>query len=463
MKSLSRSCCHYAPRIVVRLVVPILLLVLLSSPSPTSVLLPTTILFVEGSIGPINTIRRPWMLPISNSNPNSIIHRGGHGSSTTTSSTGTRDIINNQLRALRTIQNTPRAGAAAAGGSFFPKDANELYQRYDSNSIDLLVGIMNGITQTLILCGKTVIPPTVSIVSGVVSFYRNLPTDLIIAQIGLVYCFAGGYYPTLFSSIQAAKHCGWDTMISSIQDLTSEAIKVIDASTQEDILHEYSTMNKRQVLFKQTDLILKTMDPMKINQAVGSLYTTWLGVSVVLEKEYARVISLSMTLAYYCERVTSIILGPPIKFVVSEDYHKWIPVMIGWTCKAIAMNVAWRIQRILTASTSAMTGGVMFSRSILRIIRRQRRHNRRNRTRFGRKKSQNKWYDDDGYDEEDSTTPTSAMLEDIIGFIVAGIGFWTQIQSQYKNNFSFEVPFPINLITWPFDLAEKWIQWQITK
>ena len=400
---------------------------------------------VDGSVGPI--IRKPWALPSS-----AMSNRNSSGGGNT---------ILNPL-ALHTIQTTPRAGGSGSGGgaySFFPDDANEFLQRYDKNNLDILVSVMSGITQSVILCGKTIIPPTVTFASTVVKFYLNLPTDMILAQIGLDYCFAGGYYPTLFSSIQAARHCGWDTMITSIQDLTAEAIKVIDVTTDEASNIRWDEMNKRQILMKQTDLILKTMDPMKINTAIGSLYTTWLGVSVVLEKEYARVISLSMTLAYYCERVTSIVLEPPLRFVVSNDYHKWIPVMLGWACKAAAMNVAWRIQRILTASTSAMTGGVMFSRSLLRMFRRHRRQQQRRN-----KNKRSRWSQDEEDDEDiDNIGRNTAMLEDIIGFIVAGVGFWTQFQAQYKNNFSFEVPFPINLITWPFDLAEKWIQWQITK
>ena len=51
----------------------------------------------------------------------------------------------------------------------------------------------------------------------------------------------------------------------------------------------------------------------------------------------------------------------------------------------------------------------------------------------------------------------------MIAITVGGIGFYTQIEHQYRNNFSFEIPFPISLVTWPFDLAEKWIQWYITK
>jgi hypothetical protein len=148
-----------------------------------------------------------------------------------------------------------------------------------------------------------------------------------------------------------------------------------------------------------------------------------------------------LTLAGYFERIAHFILEPPARMCIDEAYHKWVPVIIGWACKGLAMNIAWRIQRLLTASASAITGGLLFSRAILRMLWKKRHSS------------------DEAYMFDREETP----LDEIIGFLVAALGFYTQFQSQYKSGFSFQVPFPLNLVTWPFDWAEKWIQWQITK
>jgi hypothetical protein len=162
------------------------------------------------------------------------------------------------------------------------------------------------VTQVLIQCGNVVLPPVVAIISLVVNFYRALPKDAIVAQVGLVYCFAGGYYPTLFSSLSAAQQFGWHVMVAALQDLTLEAIAVIRALEEHEAktssLSSFFTSSgdnkSRALLFRQkTGVVLATVDPVKINQAAGALYTTWLGVSSVLEKEYARVITLSLTMA----------------------------------------------------------------------------------------------------------------------------------------------------------------------
>lgn len=38
-----------------------------------------------------------------------------------------------------------------------------------------------------------------------------VPTDLLEALLGLMFCFAGGLYPTLFAAVEAARLTGWDT------------------------------------------------------------------------------------------------------------------------------------------------------------------------------------------------------------------------------------------------------------
>lgn len=314
---------------------------------------------------------------------------------------------------------------------------------------DAFVKVVGTVTQILVQCGKLVLPPAVALTKFVVDIYRALPKDAIVAQVGLVYCFAGGYYPTLFSSLQAAQQCGWNVMVQAISELTDEAVRVIqaleDVKTSQFGFDDDEAVVKRARLrrsfLQKTNVVLATVDPMKINQAAGALYTTWLGVSTVLEREYARVITLSLTMAHYIESVAKFIFAPPAYFCVAKEYHQWVPVVIGWGCKAVAMNIAWRIQRLMTAATSAITGGLLFARATSRML------SKRGVRLFGL------------INEDHEKT----SLDEIIGFLVAGLGFYTQFESQWRNGFAFNVPFPINLVTWPFDLAENWIQWQITK
>ena len=381
------------------------------------------------------------------------------------------DVMGNQNHQQQKQKRRQLTVFVPRGGSAYGTNNNVSSSSLSSSSP--LVRIIGTITQLLISMGKFVLPTIVVSIKTIVRFYNSLPMDAITAQIGLVYCFLGGYYPTLFSSLQAAKYCGWSIMVSAVTDLTNEAIKVIDEIDYEQQTRSDIFYNRKDLFLQQTNIVLKTVDPMKINQAAGALYTTWLGVSTVLRQEYARVINLSLTLASSIERISYFILQVPLNIITPKDYQKWVPAIIGWISKGIAMRLAWRIERILTASTSAIAGGAMFASSIIRMFNNNSKFKRLFSGKKKKKKKKKKEYhsysdDDDDIihiddEDEENIRRQPSLVENMIGITVGGIGFYTQIEHQYKNNFSFEIPFPLSLVTWPFDLAEKWIQWYITK
>ena len=284
---------------------------------------------------------------------------------------------------------------------------------------------------------RIILPPTAYAIRLIVGFYRSLPKDAIVAQAGLVYCFAGGYYPALFAAVQAAQNCGWRQMCQALDDLGEEAAAAIDAVSDE---YRNQPSPTARALFQQTTMtVLKKVDPVKLNQATGALYTTWLGVSTVLEREFAKTIALSVSIAGYVQPMASFMFAPALRLCISEDYQQWIPVLIGWGCKAAAMSIAWRVQRVFTIYTSAITGGLMFSRAIMRMLA------KRGVRMFGMISDQ---------DEQ-------SVLDEVLGLGVAGLGMYSQIQTGIDTGFSMRVPFPMSLVTWPFNLAEKWIEWLI--
>lgn len=290
------------------------------------------------------------------------------------------------------------------------------------------------VVETVTTTCQIVLPVAVALIRTVVAFYRTLPVDLLLAQAGLASAFLGGYYPTLFAAVQAAQHCGLPTMLRAVDDLTCEALIAVEAASQKTYRQ---AQNARQVFLQKTGVVMAAVDPVKINQAAGALFTSWMGISAVLERQFARTITLSVTIAEYLQPVTRMIVERPVYLCVPEKYHRWVPVVVGWMCKAVAMSVAWRIQRVLSATSSAVSGGLMFARACLRML------SRRGITLLG------------VVQEDDEKTP----VDEVLGLLVAAAGLRFQLQS----GFSFRVPFPLSLFTWPFDWAERWIQWQITK
>lgn len=64
--------------------------------------------------------------------------------------------------------------------------------------------------------------------------YNLCPTDLAWCAFGLVLCFAGGMYPTLFAAIEAARLCGWDRTQKAIENIWAQAELVYDAEKKDD-------------------------------------------------------------------------------------------------------------------------------------------------------------------------------------------------------------------------------------
>jgi hypothetical protein len=125
-------------------------------------------------------------------------------------------------------------------------------------TVESIVEIITGV------CG-TVLPPVIACARVTIRFYRSLPVDFIIAQVGLVYCFAGGYYPTLFAALTAAQQCGWQTMLCALEDLIEEATIAIEAASREV---SNKAQSYRDAVTRKTMVVLAAIDPVKVSSTV---------------------------------------------------------------------------------------------------------------------------------------------------------------------------------------------------
>jgi hypothetical protein len=86
------------------------------------------------------------------------------------------------------------------------------------------------------------------------------------------------------------------------------------------------------------------MDPGVINEAFSGLYTSWLAVFATLKVQFAATIALALSIACSMKGLLKFFkVEQSAKMIVSEPYHKWVPVIIDWTVKAIGISIAWYI------------------------------------------------------------------------------------------------------------------------
>jgi hypothetical protein len=128
-------------------------------------------------------------------------------------------------------------------------------------------------------------------------------------------------------------------------------------------------------------------------------------------------------------------IAPTLQKIIPKDYSKWVPVILSWIAKAIAISIAWYIQTIVSATASALTGGLMMARATYQAC----LHRKINL--FGL------------IPEDHSQT----VVDEGLSYLFAGLGFYTQFRLGFK------LPAPFNILLFPFEFAEYYIRWSITK
>ena len=214
--------------------------------------------------------------------------------------------------------------------------------------------------------------------------------------------------------------------------LADEALVIIEESKKDDEVDadgdgkaDVKQIGNREYALRKTRLVMAKMNPEKVDSAVASIYKVWLAVAAVLKIQFARTINMALGIAEFINKPVDRFLRPMIQIIVPDEYDRWVPVVLSWITKSIAMSVAWYIQTVISAATSAMQGGLQMARALMRM---------------GRKRGVK-------FLPADHET----YIDEVAAYIFAGLGFYFQF------SLHFDVPFPFNWLLWPFELAGEFV------
>jgi len=167
--------------------------------------------------------------------------------------------------------------------------------------------------------------------------FKKLPQNVMNFLIGFVFCFFGGLYPVLFAAVQAAEYGGRKTIMEAVSDLANEALTIIEESKKDDELDEdndgkadTSQLSGQDYMKRKTLLVIRKMNPEKIDKAMTNIYRVWLAVAAVLTIEFARAISMALAISDFLKKPIDRFVAPTIQKAVPDDYDKWVPVICGW-------------------------------------------------------------------------------------------------------------------------------------
>lgn len=290
----------------------------------------------------------------------------------------------------------------------------------------------------IVIC-RTALPYMIQAGQFAYTFYSKIHPNLLKAIFGFITCFFGGFYPTLIAAYEGFAQTGWEDTVQAIQDIGGEINKVLIESDKDDKKDDdndgkadVDQLSPHELLLRKSALALKEVDAAKFNKAMSGLYTSTIAVAAVLKVQFARTIALAVAIGDSITPVATKVMTPVLDSITPQEYHQWIPILIGYMCKSFAMAIAWYIQMVLSAFHSAIRGGLMCTRGLMKYA-----HNQ-------------------GWDLGVELNHEETMLDEYAGWALAAVGFLFQI------SFNFHLPFPFNVVLFPLTLTENFIRWRIT-
>ena len=148
-----------------------------------------------------------------------------------------------------------------------------------------------------------------------------------------------------------------------------------------------------------------------------------------LRIEFAKTITLGVLMAQCVEYPVLKYVLPIVTPLAPKEVQHWGPTAVSAATKAAAVWFAWTLQVYVSAVQSAMRGGLLFSRGLMA---------------YANKTGRLQLRADD------------SLVDEFVGYFIAGLGFYVQW------NLGFDLPFPFNLIMFPFTMIEWYIRWSIT-
>lgn len=265
--------------------------------------------------------------------------------------------------------------------------------------------------------------------------WKKLDDHIVKSIIGFAFCFFGGMYPTLFAGVQAAEQGGRALLIQSVKELSEEATRILDESKKDDQSKETPTTDNLEAYAKHKTLfVLEKMNPEKVNTALTNLYSVWFAVISVLVVQFAQTIQMANSIAEFLAKPAKTYVKPVVTEMIPKEYQQWTPIIIHWATKTVGMTLAWFLTSIRVAFASSLQGGMMIARSGLVALKKR------------------------NIDIEAMVKPEQReYVDDYASYVFAAFGFFFQMY------FWLEPPFPLNILLFPFKLAEWALRYGVMK
>lgn len=296
------------------------------------------------------------------------------------------------------------------------KKFKALIESASSKAPGKMAGCLNAFKPCLAgaaVCCEVCLPIYGQIAYYIAKFCASLPTDVFGVVWGLCLVFFGGFYPLTMAAFEAARQCGGSDTYEALHDIAVQLSKYKKMSAKDDLIDadhngvaDVEEITGVQLAKRKHGVLLKATDPQVLDKAFKGVYTAWIAVLAVLKIQFAQMIALGTAIGGFAAQLLRVPATQVMVHVMDKDSHKWIPTYISYTCKGIAVIIAYHVQKIITAFYSATRGGLMVFRCLFAIL------------------------DRCGVVHVD---PNETYLDEVFGWTLAAVGFYFQYGAASQN------------------------------
>jgi len=195
------------------------------------------------------------------------------------------------------------------------------------------------------------------------------PDEIVPIFVGFVLCFYGSAFCTMFAAAEAFRMCGYNRTTEAFNKLWGQYEMAAAASKKDDLVDadhdgiaDVKQLSAEGLFQRKLALAIKTCDPDTVSDGLQGIYAGALAIIATLQLRFAQVLTIGSSLGDGIYKTVQQV-EKPIQEAVSPEHRKWIPQMVKYACKAFACTLAWFLQRLLFAFTSAQKGAAMLLRN----------------------------------------------------------------------------------------------------
>jgi len=266
--------------------------------------------------------------------------------------------------------------------------------------------------------------------------------DLLELCLGMILLFFGGNFALTIACYTAIKLSGYDTLKSSISSLWDTYLASKDAINK-DLKEQLDTdgdgkvsaselakaLGKPEHINLLTLTLLKAVDPNRLLDAVKGLWTVLMSVMVTLRFQFSKQVTIGANVGKVLQENLEIYFEDGLKELLHSyhpTYAKWSNFIIVCFTRVVCITLSMMLTRIVAAYHSALKGGDILSKALMRILTEQKII-------------------------EDFDNATKSNIRMGLQQALAAYGFWTQFKSAFALAWWLKIPL------FPFIMLESFL------